>query len=202
MTEQTSQDATSSSNQSEGRADDRDGFVKYETYSRAIGEVKDYKQRFRDTQAELNVFREKEKAVQEAKLLEEKEYQKVIESLKAEKDQLANRVMEHEKNETDFRKMNAAMSLMQQKGISLEAKYMGLVPIDAIEMTEDGGVDLTSVASVVDNFQKEHPRLTMPASKILPNDRSSSANMISKEEWHKLSTKDKKQALLDKRVKL
>ena len=202
MTEQTSQDAASGSEKSDGRADDRDGFVKYETYSRAIGEVKDYKQRFRDTQAELNEFREKEKAVQEAKLLEEKEYQKVIESLKAEKDQLANRVIEHEKNETDFRKMNAAMSLMQQKGISLEAKYMGLVPIDAIEMTEDGGVDLTSVSSVVDNFQKEHPRLTMPASKILPNDRSSSANMISKEEWHKLSTKDKKQALLDKRVKL
>jgi len=92
--------------------------------------------------------------------------------------------------------------LLQSKGVNLESKYLGLLPIDQIEVTDSGEIDNTSVTSVIENFQKEHPRLTLPATKLLPNDKpGSNSGKISLEEWKKLSPKDRQAAYKEGRVK-
>lgn len=189
--------------QSSAKGDKRDqDFVKHSTYMNVLDEAKNAKGKLRDALAELNEFREKEKQLQEQKLLDEKRHVEIIESLKAEKERLLAEVDNHVKDKLDFRKMNAAMAVMQSKGINLESKYFGLLPIDDIAITEDGNIDGTSVASVVENFQKEHPRLTMPSSKLLPNDKSGSqGQQLSIEQWKKLGRVEKQQALKEGRVK-
>ena len=177
-------------------------YVKHSTYVGVIDEVKNVKSKLKGALAELNEYRVKEQQLQEQKMIEEKKYLEVIESLKAEKERLAGEVNTHLQDKLDYRKMTAAMSVMQAKGINLESKYFGLLPIDQIAITDDGDIDSNSVANVIENFQKEHPRLTLPTSKLLPNDKSGSMGpMISTEQWKKLGPEERKQALKEKRVK-
>lgn len=196
-------DASSELEATEGSAEGKTDYVKHSTYTKAIGEIKTFKSKYRDAQAELNEFREKEKALKEASLLEEKKFQELINSQKSEIEQLRQSNESHVKDKLDFRRLNAAMSVMQQKGINLDSQYMGLIPIDEIGISEEGEVDLTSVSNVVDNFQKAHPRLTVPLKGLLPNDSSSASNSkMSVEQWKKLPIAEKKKALEEKRVQL
>lgn len=187
---------------SQGSAEGKTDFVKHSTYARAIDEVKTFKSKYRDVQAELNEYREKEKALAESRLLEEKKFQELITQQKTEIDALKQANDHHIKDKMDFRKFNAAMSVMQSKGINLDSQYMSLIPIDDIGISDEGDIDLTSVASVVDDFQKAHPRLTMPIKGLLPNDSShSNSQKMSVEQWKKLPKEEKYKALKDKKVK-
>ena len=178
------------------------GFVGKPTYDRAIDEIKNFKGKYREAQAELNEYKVKEQQLTEQKLLDEKRHLEVIEQLKSQNESLSKEVTSHVQDKLDFRKMNAAMSLLQSKGVNLESKYLGLLPIDQIEVTDSGEIDNTSVTSVIENFQKEHPRLTLPATKLLPNDKpGSNSGKISLEEWKKLSPKDRQAAYKEGRVK-
>lgn len=203
MTEEIQPDVSGGDNTESGAfGNDEIDVVKRTAYTRAIDEVKSVKGKYKSALAELNEYKAKEKHLEEQRLLDEKKHVEVIETLKMQVDELAKANTQHMQDKLDFRKMNAAMSLMQAKGINLEQKYFGLLPIDQIEVTDDGDIDSNSVASVIDNFQKEHPRLTLPTAKLLPNDKSgSSGPMISIQEWKKLGREEKRQALKDKRVK-
>ena len=197
----TNDQPSGSDHKASGDNQESDNFVKYDTYSRVLGEAKTFKSKYRDALAELNDYKQKEQSLAEEKMLEEKKYSELIETLKTQNQQLASRVDSFQKEKVDFNKMTAALSVLQSKGINLEQKYLGLLPIDEIEVTEDGSVDHNSLTSVLDSFQKEHPRLTMPAAKIFPNDKSADSRMISVDEWKKLPKDEKRKALLEKRVK-
>jgi len=183
-------------------SDDVPKQVSYDTYQRTVEAEKAAKTKLRETQERLMIFENEKKSLEEQKLLEEKKHVEYIEQLKREKEELLNKSSSLERDRDDSRKLNAALGLLQQKGISLEPKYLGLVPLDQIAIV-DGQIDLTSVAAVVEDFQKEHPRLTAPPGKFLPNDKSGNgAQMIGLDEWKKLpSLKEKQDALKAGRVK-
>lgn len=176
--------------------------VSRETYLKTVDEAKTAKQKLRESNERLLVFETQQKALEEQKLLDEKKHVEYIDQLKREKAELVEKTSFLERDRTDSRKLNAAMGLLQEKGISLEAKYLGLLPLDQINIGDDGSIDLTSVASVVQDFQKEHPRLTMPAKAFLPNDQSrNGAQMMSIEEWKKLPYAERGAAARAGRVK-
>lgn len=175
--------------------------ISYETYEKTLNQEKSLRKRLQETQEKLLIFENEQKTVQEQKLLEEKKHVDLIEQLKREKAEALEKAQRLERDQTDFRKLNAAMGLLQEKGIQLESKYLGLLPLDQIQLTDEGAIDHTSVAHAVDTFAKEHPRLTLPASKFLPNDKTgNSAQKMSVDDWKKLPYKEKQEAMKSGRV--
>lgn len=176
--------------------------VSFDTYEKTLRAERNAKQKLQEVQERLLTFENEKKSVEEQKLISEKKHVEYIEQLKREKAELEQKTSHLLQEQTDFRKLNATLGLMQEKGIQLEAKYLGLLPLDRIEITDEGGIDLTSVSQVVSDFQKEHPRLTAPAKAFLPSDKSgSAANALSVEEWKKLPYKEKQEAMKANRVK-
>ncbi len=179
-----------------------DDLGSFETYEKTLKAERNAKQKLQEVQERLLSFENEKKSVEEQKLLNEKKHIEYIEQLKREKQELEVKTSSLLQEQTDFRKLNAALGLLQEKGVQLESKYLGLLPLDRIEITDEGSIDLTSVSQVVTDFQKEHPRLTAPAKAFLPSDKSnSSANSLSVDEWKKLPYKEKQEAMKAGRVK-
>lgn len=134
--------------------------------------------------------------------MKRKNFTELLSQKNAEIERLSSLNESHIKDKLDYRKMNAAVSLMQQKGINIEPKYMGLLPIENIVVSEESGeIVADSVVNVVESFQKEHPRLVAPIGKLLPNQKSGQGpKRLSMDEWRKLGREEKQKALLEKRV--
>ncbi len=186
----------------DGSGDGKPKVVPYDTYDKSVKTEKQLRQTLQETRAKLDAFEAEKQAIEEQKLLSEKKHVELIEQLKREKSSLEQEKQSLWQDRVDSRKLNAALGLLQEKGISLESKYLGLIPLDRIEISDEGGIDFTSVTKVITDFQKEHPRLTAPAKAFLPGDKpGNSANMISYDEWRALPYKEKTEALKSKRVR-
>lgn len=176
--------------------------VKRSSYVKAVDEAKNAKAKMREMAAELNEFRVQSERVAEEKLLEEKNFTELFEQQKMQIEALTSQNEAHQKDKTDFVKMQSALNVLQSKGVSLEQKYFDLLPLDQIQVTEEGQVDAQSVSDVVEGFQKEHPRLTMPAKALLPNNSTGSGgDKMSISDWKKLGREEKQKALKEGRVK-
>ena len=184
---------------SEGKSD----FVPYGSHVKVIDEAKTAKRKLADANARLAEIDAQNKLQNEKMLLEEKNFTELLTQKNSEIERLSGEVSDHVKDKRDFRKMNAAVGLLQQKGINLDPKYMDLLPTDQIMISEESGeVVSDSVVSVVENFQKEHPRLVTPIGKMLPNQKSGQGlAKLSAEEWKKLSPKDRQSAYKEGRIK-
>lgn len=202
MTEDNSNPTGSGGTNTEASGESKPGFVSHDSYVKAVDEAKSAKKRLADVNARLTEIENQEKQRKEQLLIDEKNYTEVISQKNAEIDRLAGEVNTHVKDKQDFRKMNAAVGLLQQKGINLDPKYMGLLPIDQIAISHESGEVLAdSVVNVVESFQKEHPRLVTPVGKMLPNQKPGQGlGKISISEYKNLSRDDKLKALKDGRV--
>jgi hypothetical protein len=164
--------------------------------------VKSAKRKLADANARLADYEVQEKQRKEQSLIDEKNFTEVIAQKNADIERLTGEVNSHLKDKQDFRKMNAAMGLLQQKGVNLDPKYIGLLPIDDIAISQETGEVITdSVINVVESFQKEHPRLVTPLGKMLPNQKPGQGlGKISINEYKNLSREEKIKALKDGRV--
>ena len=190
---------------SKQNTDSNSDVVPYSSHVKVIDEAKAAKRKAQELQARLAEYEAKAKEIEESKLLEEKNYTELITKYKSDNERLMNEVQSHLKDKEDFRKMNAALGLLQDKGIQLETKYLDLLPIDQIQIDQESGqIDGNSLSSVVEKFQKEHPRLVIPRTKLLPNEASgnSGASKMTVEQWKKLgSPKERNEALAKGLVK-
>jgi len=177
-------------------------YVSHDSYVKAVGEAKRAKQKLAEATSRLAEFDEQVRLQKESKLLEEKNFTELLGQKNAEIERLANENNSHIKDKLDYRKMNAALGLLQQKGINIDPKYMGLLSLDNILISEESGeVVSDTVVSVVEGFQREHPRLVAPIGNLLPNLKSGQGQpKLSVDEWKKLSPEDKRKALSEKRV--
>ena len=178
-------------------------YVKRQAYESLLDETKGTKNKYREALAELNEIKARQKEAEEQKLLEEKNYLQVIEKLKAEKEQIAQENESHLREKQDFRKMTALLSSLQKKGVNVESKYYDLLPMDKISFDDDGNIDGTSLAEASELFVREHPRLTVPIGKLLPNQKSeSNSPKMTINEWKKLGPKERREALANNQVKM
>jgi len=202
----TTQPGSSSGNPTEtagGVGETNTQTVSYDTYTKTLGEAKAAKTKLNEALEKLAHFETNEKSANEKKLLDEKNFAEVIENLKREKAELTDEVQTHKRDKTDFRKVNAAIGLLTEKGIALEPKYLGLLNLNDIQVSDSGEVDLTSLAKVVSDFQTDHPRLVVPLGKLPPNGKTGGdggLKKISMEEYSRLSNADKVTAIKEKRV--
>lgn len=186
----------------DGSGDGKPKVVPYDTYDKSVKTEKTLRQSLAEARTKLEAFEAEKAQIEEQKLLSEKKHVEYIEQLKREKTALEQEKQSLWQDRIDSRKLNAALGLLQEKGVQLETKYLGLIPLDRIEISDEGGIDLTSVTKVISDFQREHPRLTAPAKAFIPGDKTgSNANMISYDEWRGLPLKEKQEALKAKRVK-
>lgn len=184
-----------------GEGSERPSSVSYETYNRTVQSEKKLRDSLRETQEKLSVFENERQARDEQAMLDQKKHVEFIEQLKKQNAEILGENQRLKSEQTDFRKLNAAVGLLNEKGIRVDPQYMGHLRLDEIQITENG-IDHSSVASVIETFQKEHPRLVAPASKFLPSDKSGdSGAKISVEEWKQLPPKDKVEALRKGQVK-
>lgn len=184
-----------------GEGDGTPQHVSFETYKRSVDAEKNAKRLLQETQEKLLVFENTQREIEQKKLLEEKRFTEVIDTLTKEKQQLLDQKTQLEQDRIDSRKLNAALGLMQEKGIVLDSKYLGLIPLESIRINQDGTLDHTSVASTVQTFQKEHPRLTISGKSFLPSDKPGQIpGKISVDEWKKLGVGEKHKALKEGRV--
>lgn len=204
MSDNSSQNAPGGGGQHAGGAgegSDKPSSVSYETYNRTVQSEKKLRDALRETQEKLLMFENDHKAREEQSLLDQKKHVEFIEKLKAENAKLLGENEGLKRNETDFRKLNAAVGLLNEKGIRVDPQYYGHIRLGEIEIT-DNGVDHNSVATVIETFQKEHPRLVAPSSKFLPSDKpGDSGPQMSVEQWKKLPHKEKQEALRKGQVK-
>lgn len=185
-----------------GSDDNTEELVKRSTYVKAVDEVKSGKAKIREMAVELNEYKVERERLAEEKLLEEKNFTELFQQQKAQIETLTAQNETHQKDKTDFVKMQSALNVLQSKGVSLEQKYFDLLPLDQIQVTQEGQIDAQSVADVVEGFQKEHPRLTISAKALLPNNSTGSqGDKISMDEWRKLSPADRKKTLKEGKVK-
>lgn len=188
--------------QARGSGETKSEYVSRKAYEKTVAAEKNLRSNNRELSARLAEFEAKEQALAEEKMIEEKKFLEMIEQQKARIQELEGTVTTQSQSMQDFQKMTAVMGMFQEKGINLESKYMDLVPIQKIQLTDDGAVDVRSVSEVVSNFQQEHPRLVTPLSKLLPNDKSGSIKgQMSVDEWKKLDFKEKQKAWKEGRVK-
>lgn len=184
-----------------GEGSDKPGFVSLETHQRSVSNEKKLRTELREAQERLLSFDNDQKAREEQSLLDQKKHVEVIDQLKKQNLEILGENQSLKREQTDFRKLNAAVGLLNDKGIRLDPQYYGHLRLDEIQITENG-IDSTSVATVIDSFQKEHPRLTLPASKFLPSDKSGdSAGKMSVDQWKALPFKEKQDALKKGQVK-
>lgn len=177
-------------------------FVGRKAYEKSVAAEKNLRSSNRELSARLAEYEAKEKAAAEQQMMEEKKFSEIIDQQKARISELEGTVTNQSQSMQDFQKMTAVMGMLQEKGINLESKYMNLVPLDKIQLQDDGAVNVASVSEVVSNFQQEHPRLVTPLSKMLPNDKSGSLkSQMSVEDWKKLDYKEKQEAWKEGRVK-
>jgi len=185
-----------------GSDDNTEELVKRSTYVKAVDEVKSGKAKIREMAVELNEYKVERERLAEEKLLEEKNFTELFQQQKTQIETLTSQNEAHQKDKTDFVKMQSALNVLQSKGVSLEQKYCDLLPLDQIQVTQEGQIDAQSVADVVEGFQKEHPRLTISAKALLPNNSTGSqGDKISMDEWRKLSPADRKKTLKEGKVK-
>lgn len=202
-----SEETTSSvpgGNAAQGGAEshDQDTVVPRNTYVKVIDEVKSVKKRLAESEAKRIEHESALKAIEEQKMLDEKKHLELIEMQKKKIADLENQNNVHVQDKNDFRKLNGLLSVMQQKGIQLESQYYGLLPLDKIGFDEEGNIDNASLAKAAEDFQKAHPRLTIPLAKLLPNNASGSGSgpKMSIEQWKKLDPKERRKALAEDRV--
>jgi hypothetical protein len=162
-------------------------YVKYENYVKSVNSEKNTKARLREKDAELNEYKARESAQKEHDLLAKDEHLKVIAGYKEQNELLNNQLAQKAADDVKVNKLHGFVhSLGNSK---LDPKYLGLVPVDLIEVDDQGKPIPESLSKVVNNFKAEHPRLLIQQTKDLPGQSpTSGGGSMSVEEWKKLGS--------------
>jgi hypothetical protein len=176
--------------------------VSREAYNKTLTNEKNLRKERDALAAKVAEFETSLQTDAEAKLIAEKKYVDVIEQQKKQIAELTGKTQTLLQDATDSRKLTSFLSLIQEKGVQVEAKYFNLVPIDSIQFSQDGTIDHTSVAEAVSNFQKEHPKLLGQSTTFPPNSKTGGTvgKKMSMDEWKKLPLKDKEKAWKEGKV--
>jgi len=176
-------------NSDAGGADQKD-VVKYETYSKVVGEAKRAKEKASELEAELTKLRAADKDRQDAELKQKEDYKTLLANReaelakeKAEKDQLLS-------EQRDARKLAAFLDSVDGR---IDKKWW--VHIDTSEVVinpDTNEIDQMSVTKAVEKFKAEYSEIIKkPGQSKMPNDApGGKSGRISYDEWLKLPAKD------------
>lgn len=171
-----------------------DGTVKYQTYKRAVGEVKRFKSEAQKLKEENEAFKAREKAREEAELEKRGEFDKVKSNLLKELEEERERNKRMAKERADDRKLGAFLATL---GGNVSRDYWGLINIDEIAIDPDTGeIDELSVTRSVEKFRTKHGRLIDGVKGPKMYDGSPSPEgKLTLETWRALPLKERKERM-------
>jgi len=154
--------------------------VSYDTYSKTLEEAKKAKARLKELEAA-------EQKRNEEELQKRGEFQELLKARESDLERLQSELSTVRRRELDRLKLS---SVLDAAGGDIDPKWYQLIEYDAVQVSESGDIDRTSVARVVENFKKSYPEvLRNPNAPRLPGNApqgSGSGNKISRAAWMKL----------------
>jgi len=170
-----------------------DDFVKYSTYKKTVNEAKNLRVKHSEAISKLAEFEAKERERSEKQLIDDKKYEELLGQRDEELSTTRAELDQTRKNEVDYRKMSSFLRGLGTSSIGDD--YLQLVPLDKIDLTEDGSIDQESLIATVSEFKQKHSRLLIEPKSDLPINRvgGSGTGKLSYKEWSNLkSSKDMK----------
>lgn len=176
----------------EGASDD---VVKYETYSRVLGEKKKVQSELADAKAKLAEFEADKKAREDAQLKAQGDYEKLEKKLREEAEASKQEAARLKKERLDMVKTSAFLGELSG---TIEEPYYDLIPIDQIPVTDDGQVDREKLKPFVKTWEQQHARIIVRQTKgNMPNNapNGSGGTPLTFEEWSRLPRLEQKKRL-------
>lgn len=156
------------SNQTEAKASSQEEFVPKPAFAEVTADMHKYKAKLKETEAKLNQKAEELEALTRERMEAEKQYKELYEKEREEKAKALEQIKVERKNFLDSHKINY---LVQELGGLQRPEYIKHANLNAIEINEDGTVDMNSLKKEADRFKQEHAVLLknfkMP---VLPNE--------------------------------
>jgi hypothetical protein len=164
--------------------------VKYETYSKVVGEAKRAREKLSETEKELEKLRAADKERQEADLKAKEDYKTLLANREAELAKEKTERMRLENEHRNARKLSAFLDSIEGK---IDQKWWIHIDTDQIVLNpETGEIDQMSVTKAVDKFKADYGEIIQrPNGSRLPNDApGGKSGKISYQEWINLPSKD------------
>lgn len=148
--------STTSDNRVDDDNDDKGKFVTREAYERLQKDLVKFKGRYKESESKRTEYESEAKQRAEAKLLEEKEFQKVIDQKNQEIEGLMSTIGQYKTRDVEAAKYSAFVGAIGQK---VPDKFLPVIPLDKIEVDEQGNVDAEQVKQVAGEFQSTYPEI-------------------------------------------
>ncbi len=181
--------------------------LSYETYQRTVAEIQAVKAKNKELLDKLNNYTVKEKQIEEQKLAEKGEYQKILElretEIKREREENERLRQELTGRDEDFNDVIRVNSFISKLPGRINPTY--LIPFhDEIRKEipinpETRRVDESALNLYVNKFLKDHGRLVeVRDGKVLPSTSGTkSVGKLTREQWLKLPLKEKKERMAE-----
>ncbi|MEM5807978.1 MAG: hypothetical protein QW818_02495 [Candidatus Aenigmatarchaeota archaeon] len=181
----------------------RQNVVSYDEHRRLLSQYKRAQERQRELEARLAEHESKTKQIEEEKLKEAGEWQKLIEMKHAQLAEMQQKLAEKEQRESELKntllnaiKVNAVKERLP--GQLIRPEYINFVDVDKIAINpETSELDEESIKVVVDEFVRNHSALLKKDTIKLPNGSAQPVTKLSYEEWLKLPLKEKQKRMKD-----
>lgn len=176
-------------NGSGNEQDSSEDLVKYSTYKKVLSEKKALQSKHAETVAKLAEHEAREKQKEENQLIADKEFDKVLNERNNEIEDLRLKLNESNKTLDDTIKLQHFISALGSSKI--ESKYFNFIPLDKIQVHEDGSINKENLVNVVEEFKAEHPRLLVRQKNNLPNHHVNSegkSGTITYKAWRELKS--------------
>jgi hypothetical protein len=131
----------------------KDEYVKLSSYEEVRSDMFKYKDGLKSERARANEAEAKLKAIQEQKLKDQEEWQKLYEQTRKEKEELEISVAQEKSNYLRSVKISA---LKQELGGDIKDVYLQHADLNAMEFNDDGTLSPESVQTVANKFREEH----------------------------------------------
>jgi hypothetical protein len=162
-----SEDKGSANTDDKGKSGAQDEFVPKKAYVEVSEDMHKFKNKLKETEARLNEAIEKEKSKEQEKLASEKRFQELYEAEKKRADELFSQKKVERQNFLNATKRSA---LLSEIGSLEKPEYVRFANLEAIEVKEDGEVELSSLKKEAERFKQEHSALLKKAKvPMLPN---------------------------------
>jgi len=145
---------------------DKNQFVSREAYERIQKDLHKFKTRARDSESKNNEYETDAKARAESKLLEEKNFQQVIDTKNQEIEALNGTIGKFQIRDEQAAKYSALTDAIGQR---IPDKFLPVIPLDDIKIV-DGQIDPDNLKDVAGRFKTDYPEIFKRASSGIPGE--------------------------------
>jgi len=167
--------------------------VQYDTYKRAIDELKSAKQKIAE-------FEQSKKKAEEEALIQQKNWEEFAKRKEKEAEEERQKREQIETTLTEGQKLNAFLETAKTTHGDIPQRYWGLIDTDSIVIDPNTGTpDSGSLSELVEKFSQNYPEVIQHGSgRKMPNQPPKRTdNSLTLEEWKNLPLKERKSRMKD-----